>query len=191
MSSVTKAYATQISNIQAKTGKSIDELRAMVVASGITKHSELRAMLQRDLGLGHGDANALVHYLFDSDGERAAAAAGATSEDVLAGIYVGPKAGLRPIHDALMAELASLGPFEVAPKKGYVSLRRKKQFAMVGPGSSARVEVGLNDRGLSGGERLIAMPAGGMCHWKVNLTSVAEVDAELIGWIREAYEHAG
>jgi Domain of unknown function (DUF5655)/Domain of unknown function (DUF4287) len=191
MSSVTKAYATQISNIQAKTGKSIDELRAMIVASGITKHTELRAMLQRDLGLGHGDANALVHYILDSDGERAAAAAGATSEDVLAGIYAGPKAGLRPIHDALMDELAALGTFEVAPKKGYVSLRRKKQFAMVGPGSNARIEVGLNDRGLTGGERLIAMPAGGMCHWKVNLTSISEVDAELIGWIRAAYEHAG
>jgi Domain of unknown function (DUF5655)/Domain of unknown function (DUF4287) len=191
MSSVTKAYATQISNIQAKTGKSIDELRAMIMASGITKHTELRAMLQRDLGLGHGDANALVHYILDSDGERAAAAAGATSEDVLAGIYAGPKAGLRPIHDALMDELAALGTFEVAPKKGYVSLRRKKQFAMVGPGSNARIEVGLNDRGLTGGERLIAMPAGGMCHWKVNLTSISEVDAELIGWIRAAYEHAG
>jgi len=54
------------------------------------------------------------------------------------------KALLRPIHEKLMAAIEKFGNFEVAPKKGYVSLRRKKQFAMIGPGSTTRVDVGLN-----------------------------------------------
>ena len=99
MSDLDKAVETQLKNIQAKTGKSMDELTAIIRNSGLTKHSEIRAMLQRDLGLGYGDANALVHHVLQSDGTTAAKASGATTEDVLDEIYSGAKAALRPIHD--------------------------------------------------------------------------------------------
>ena len=83
MSSVDQAYETQVKNIQIKTGKTTDELSAIVHNSGLTKHTEIRDMLMRELGLGHGDANALVHYVLQSDGERAAKAKGATTDDVV------------------------------------------------------------------------------------------------------------
>jgi hypothetical protein len=190
MSAVQKAYETQISNIQAKTGKTLAELRAFAKASGIVKHSELRSLFQQ-LGLGYGDANALVHAVLESDGERAAAASGATAEDVLGEIYTGGKAHLRPLHEALIAQLDSWGDFERAPKKGYVSLRRKKQFAMVGPANTAQLEVGLNMKGVAATERLIEMPPKSMCQYRVRLSTVGEVDAELLGWLREAFESAG
>ena len=60
MSAVDKALQTQLTNIQTKTGKSLDELRAVLQQSGLAKHSEIRAMFQRDLGLGYGDANMLA-----------------------------------------------------------------------------------------------------------------------------------
>jgi len=75
-------------------------------------------------------------------GCSAAEAGGKSLADVAAEIYAGPKAALRPIHDALMAGLKPFGEFEIAPKKGYVSLRRKKQFAMIGPGTNTPVEEG-------------------------------------------------
>ena len=134
MSTVDKAIDTQLKNIQAKTGKTLEQLGDLLRKSGLTKHGELRSLLKRELGLGHGDANTVVHACLKSDGASAAAAAGATTDDVVAEIYAGPKAALRPIHDALMAAIQPFGPFEIAPKKGYVSLRRKKQFAMIGPG---------------------------------------------------------
>jgi hypothetical protein len=148
-------------------------------------------MLQRDLGLGYGDANALVHYALQSDGTRAAQDAGLSAEAVLDGIYAGPKASLRPIHDALMAQIDQFGPFEIAPKKDYVSLRRKKQFAMIGPATKTRVEVGLNMKGIEATQRLVAQPAGGMCNYKVKVVGAEEVDAEMIAWIRQAYDSAG
>jgi hypothetical protein len=90
-----------------------------------------------------------------------------------------------------MAEITKLGPFEIAPKKGYLSLRRKKQFATIGPATNTRVEVGLNMKGVPATDRLEEMPAQSMCQYKVRVTGVADVDAELIAWVRQAYESAG
>lgn len=191
MSSVDQAYQTQLNNIQKKTGKSLGEISALVKGSGLSKHGEIRELLKRELDLGHGDANTLTHYVLNSDGERAAKEKGASTEDVLAEIYTGPKAGLRPIHDRLMESIQQFGEFEIAPKKGYVSLRRKRQFAMVGPATNTRVEVGINIKGLEVHDRLIELPPGGMCNYKVKLSSSSEVDVELVDWIKQAYERAG
>jgi len=110
---------------------------------------------------------------------------------VLAEIYAGPKADLRPIHDALMAAIGKFGEFEIAPKKGYVSLRRKKQFAMIGPGTKTRVDIGINMKGVKGTDRLVELPPGGMCQYKVAVTDPKEVDKELIGWVKKAFDAAG
>jgi hypothetical protein len=185
-----KAVQTQLANIEKRTGKSLDELARIIRASGLTKHGELRDRLKHDLGMGHGDANTLVHHVLQSDGASAAAAAGQSADEVLDEIYAGPKAALRPIHDALMARLSAFGDFDVAPKKGYVSLRRKKQFAMVGPATNTRVEVGLNMKDVAGSARLEAQKPGGMCQYKVKLTDASEVDDELVAWVRQAYEGA-
>jgi hypothetical protein len=184
-----RATATQLANIEKKTGRSLDQLARLVKESGITKHGELRDMLKRELGLGHGDANTLVHAVLKSDG--ASAAAGKGGDEVLDGIYTGPKAAQRPIHERLMEEIGRFGEFEVAPKKGYVSLRRKKQFAMIGPATNTRFEVGLNLKDVPGAGRLEAQPPKGMCSHKVKLTDAAEVDAQLVAWIRKAYDQAG
>lgn len=191
MTDVDKAVATQLANIEKRTGKSLEQLAGMIQASGLEKHGELVAMLKNSLGMGHGDANTLVHHVRKSDGERAAAAQGLSADDIVDTLYTGPKAALRPIHDRLMEEIRAFGPFEEAPKKTYISLRRKKQFAMIGPATNTKVEVGLNAKGLNATERLQALPAGQMCNYKLRLSNVDEVNDELIGWIRTAYDAAG
>jgi predicted transport protein len=191
MTDLDKAIATQLANIVKRTGKTIPELTAIVKGSGLSKHGELVAMLKSTLGMGHGDANTLVHTVLKSDGQSAAAAQGLSAEQVLDGLYKGPKEVLRPIHDKLIAAIRKFGTFEEAPKKTYVSYRRKKQFAMIGPATKTRVEVGLNMKGVEATDRLQQLPAGQMCNYKVKLTDAKEVDAELIAWIKTAYEAAG
>ena len=191
MNSVDKAIETQLNNIQTRTGKTRDELFALIRESGLTRHGEIRELLQRDLGLGYGDANALANAFLKPAGQGVAQAGGATTDDSTDTLYAGAKAELRPIHEQIMAGIATLGPFEIAPKKGYVSLRRKKQFAMIGPATKMRVEVGLNMKGAQATARLIELPAGGMCQYKVYLAEVKEVDAELMDWIKQAYASAG
>ena len=185
MSSLDKALETQLANLQARSGKSLTELNALLAASGLTKHGELRELLKTELGMGHGDANTVVHLYLNPP------AAAAPADGVLDEIYSGPKADLRRIHERFMEAISGFGEFEIAPKKGYVSLRRKKQFAMIGPATKTRVEVGLNMKGVEGTERLTLMPPGGMCQYRVNVTDAAQVDSELIGWVRQAYNGAG
>ena len=191
MNTVDKATETQIENIQTRTGKTLAELFALIRESGLSKHGEIRAMLKRDLDMGYGDANALAAAFLKSDGQSAAPAAEADTADVVAAIYAGAKGELRPIHEKLMAGIAELGPFEIAPKKAYLSLRRKKQFATVGPATKTRVDVGLNMRDVPATGRLLELPPGGMCQYRVSLTEVNDVDEELMAWIEQAYESAG
>jgi len=189
MSSLDKAVQTQIDNIQKKTGKSLDELAAIIKKSGLTKHGEIRDMLKEKLGLGHGDANALVHVALKSDGTRAAE--GMSMDAVLDEIFTGAKAGFRPIHETLMKHINKFGEFEIVPKKGYVSLRRRKQFAMIGPKTNTRFEVGINAKDFKKNKRLLEQPKGGMCNYIVNLIDAKEVDAELVGWLKSAFDQAG
>jgi len=189
MSSLDKALQTQLENIQKKTDKGLDELAVIVKKSGLTKHGEIRDMLKTTLGLGHGDANTLTHVVLKSDGASIAQAK--STDTVLDQIYSGAKAGFRPIHEKLMKEINKFGEFELAPKKGYVSLRRRKQFAMIGPKTNTRFEVGINAKDLKKNARLLEQPKGSMCNYIVNVTDAKEVDAELIAWLKSAYEGAG
>jgi hypothetical protein len=90
-----------------------------------------------------------------------------------------------------MKEIHKFGEFEIAPKKGYVSLRRKKQFAMIGPKTNTRFEVGINAREFKKNARLLEQPKGSMCNYIVSLTDPKQVDAELIAWLKAAYEGSG
>lgn len=182
-----KALATQIANIETKTGKSVAQVRAAIAKQGLTKHGDARAWIMATYGLGHGDANTLTHVALNPKD----AGAGKSSGDVLAEIYSGKKEHLRPVHDRLMEAIESFGSFEIAPKKGYVSLRRKKQFAMLGPKTNDRFELGLNLKENVADKRAKAQAPGGMCNYIVALADAAEVDGALIAIVRRAYDNAG
>jgi hypothetical protein len=189
------ATITQLKNIQARTGKTIAELHTAVAASGAAKHGERRSWLMERFKLGYGEANAVALFfdkpLPDLGGSAPAPAAPAADADLLAAIYSSAKSGLRPLHEAVMSQLKAFGDFEESPKKAYVSLRRKKQFAMVGPATKDSIEIGLNAKDLPAHPRLKVQPAGSMCNATTRITSVAEVDAQLQGWLRQAYDAAG
>ncbi|QTC91489.1 DUF5655 domain-containing protein [Brevundimonas goettingensis] len=186
MSTPAEALATQIRNIETKTGQTLTQIRAAVAGSGKVKHGEVRTWLMETFGLGYGDANTLAH-----------AAAGAmdgpapSANDALDEIYSGKKAHLRAVHEAVMAVLAPFGEFEVSPKKGYVALRRKKQFAMLGPKTAERAELGINLKTDIASDRILAQKPGGMCQFAVALTGPGDVDAEVAAALRQAFDAAG
>jgi hypothetical protein len=192
------ATRTQLRNIQTKTGKTLADLHAAVADTGLVKTGERRTWLMANFKLGYGDANAVALFmgkplpdLGDLPTAASTAAAAPAEGDALDALYTGAKAPLRPLHDAVMKAVAALGPCEQAPKKGYVSLRRKKQFAMVGPATKDSVEIGFNAKDLAPHARLKLLPPGGMCQATTRIGSLADVDSVLKGWLKKAYDAAG
>jgi predicted transport protein len=119
--------------------------------------------------------------------------AGRTSgEDIIAAQYKGLKAPLRPIYESLLSEIRRFGgDVEVVPKRYYVSVRRHKQFAIIRPSTPVRVDVGISLKAAASNRRLEAARgfSAAVSH-RVRVSSVHEIDRELIGWLRQAYEAA-
>jgi hypothetical protein len=187
MSSAEAMAAKMEANIAENTGKTVDQWVETVKAAGLEKHGQIVKMLKTDHGFTHGYANLVAHRTLQSSHVEA------SDDDLVTAQYAGPKADLKPIYDAIMQRVKDFGDgLEVAPKKAYVSLRHKKQFALVQPSTRTRVDVGINLVDREPGDRLEASGSfNAMVSHRVRLTSVDEVDDELEGWLREAFDAAG
>ena len=182
MATLEDAVQTQARNIEQATGRSIDEWIALVKASGPERHGEIVAWLKSEHGFSHGNANFVA-----LTAKRGSVAGG--GGELVDAMYAGPKATLRPFHDRVIEVAQGFGPdITLAPKQAYVSLRRTKQFGTVGPGPGGRLEIGLNLKGMEPAGRLEA--TSGMCTHRVRLSSMDQLDSEVVGWLREAYERA-
>ena len=180
--------ASMLSNLKENTGKSIDQWTVIAQGSGKQKHGELVSWLKAEHGLTHGYANLVAHTTFKSD----AASQTAAGTDLVSAMFAGDKAALRPMFDALMKAIGTFGSdIEETPKKGYLSLRRKTQFATLHPSTKTRFDVGIKLRNVAPAGRLEAAGSwNAMVTHRVRLGSVGEVDKELIDWLREAYSQA-
>src|SRR5213078_3373780 len=106
---VDAALQSQIRNIETTYGKPLDHWFAVIDASGLTKHNQVVAMLKADHGLAHGAAHR-ISLLARQRGDTGAAPAPSDPADAL---YDGAKAGLRPLHDALLGQIRALGAFDI------------------------------------------------------------------------------
>ncbi|MDJ0642923.1 MAG: DUF4287 domain-containing protein [Erythrobacter sp.] len=180
MASPEDQLATMLANIPEKTGKPLDEWIAIIRASGLEKHGEIMKLLKGEHGVSHGFANLIVSKSKET-GEEV---------DLVAAQYSGPKADLRPLYEEIAKFALSLGgDVEIAPKKASVSLRRKKQFALVTPATKTRIDLGLALKGDEPQGRLESYNA--MCSHRVRLESAEAFDDEVRAWMKEAYSRSG
>ena len=186
MGIVEKSLESQLANIQERTGRTLDELFARLEAAEPRGFEELRDLLMEETGMERGDAEtvAFAHRQRGTDAPK-------TVNGELARIYSGDREELRRVHDALMERIGDLGDFEVSPREGYVGLRRKKQFATVGPAGVKELEITMEFDHADPPERHRPSEEDGSGRHSVRISDVDEVDEELIAWMREAYERAG
>ena len=172
---------TMIDNMPEKTGKSLEAWQAVIAASGAAKHGEIMKLLKGEHGVTHGFANLIAQKCIGN--------LDVSDDDLVANQYRGKEA-LKPIHDAIVAFVQGFGSeLEIAPKKTSVSLRRKKQFALIQPSTKTRIDLGINLKGVEPQGRLEAM--SGMCTHKIKLTELDAFDAEVKAWLEQGFERAG
>lgn len=180
MPTVEEGIQSQLRNIERDYSHTIDELVAIVIESGLTNHNEVVAMLKQRHGMAHGAAHR-VSLVARSRSKQAPAEPANRLSSNLKGVYA-----------RLLDRAMSLGDdIEQAPKSGYVSLRRRKQFAMLQPGAKW-VNLGLIlPQRASGGRLESAAKWNALFTHRVRLATLAEIDDELESWLRGAYLAAG
>jgi hypothetical protein len=188
-----------IAELKGKTGRTLDEWLALIRAEGPDDEKACRAWLKERHGLGTNSAWWLAERACARDDK------GITEEDpavylkAAAGyveeMYSGPKAGLRPIYDALLALGLGIGPeAKACPCKTIVPLYRHHVIAQIKPTTRTRIDLGfaLGDTAASG--RLI--DTGGfekkdrITH-RIPIASLAEIDDEVRRWLKTAYDRDG
>ncbi|MCO6478756.1 MAG: DUF4287 domain-containing protein [Phaeodactylibacter sp.] len=181
-----QATKTMIANLEKNTGKTLSEWVAVVNSSGFAKHGEIIKFLKSEHGFTHGFANLVAH-----EARGSAAANLAETTDLVAEQYKG-KENLRPMYDKLMKEVGKFGKdVEAAPKKAYVSLRRNKQFAILQPSTKTRLDIGLNLKDVDPQGKLEAAGSwNSMCSHRIRATDLKDIDAEVVKWLKMAYEHS-
>jgi hypothetical protein len=186
MATVEEGLQSQLRNIEATYGRSIGEWIALIRESGKRRHGEIVGMLKTEYGLSHGAANRVALVALDAMNPKSEA------EDPQLNLYPDAKHSLLPVHGRLMALVHGLGTdIEIAPKKGYLSLRRRKQFAMIKP-AAKHIDLGLVLPGTPVAGRLkSAATFNALFTHRVRIGSIGEIDDELAGWLGDAYGRAG
>ncbi|MEQ9186312.1 MAG: DUF5655 domain-containing protein, partial [Cryomorphaceae bacterium] len=128
--------------------------------------------LKETLAVGHGYANLIAMKAREADD-----ASMAEQVDLVAEQYK-DRPDLKPIYEALTNKIQGFGrELEVAPKVKSISVRPKRQFALIQATTKTCIDLGLkfNNRPIEG--RLEASgPFGTMCSHRVQLTDATQVD---------------
>lgn len=181
-----QAAKTMIENLKKNTGKSLEQWIKIVNKEKFTKHGEYLKFLKTEHGFTHGFANLVAHKA------RASDAGSVEDKGSLVDAQYKGKEHFRPIYDKLIKEVSKFGKdVEISPKKATVSLRRKKQFALLIPATKTRYEIGINLKGQEEKGVLVAEKPGSMCSHKIKFATIDDVTKEVISWMKKAYDNAG
>ncbi len=177
---------TMINNMPEKTGKSLDEWRALLHSTDLAKHGEIMKLLKGEHGVTHGFANTITQLYLKPELLAPKTDSGNEDDELLKG-----KEAIAEIFKSVKAQFEAIkGEVEFSYKKTYISLRTaKKQFALLQPSTKTRVDVGLNLKGVAPEGNIEAAGSwNAMVSHRVKLTELNQVDDNLAAWLQRAYD---
>lgn len=181
------SFQAYLDTVKAKTGKTPDDFAKLATEKGLTKHGEIVSWLKTDFGLGHGHANAIVSVLLKSESRKA------SPDEKLERLFAGKKAVWRESCGALITKIKAFGPdIETSANETYVNvLVGKKKIAVLQPSSAVRFEIGIKLKGVIPEGRLEAAGSwNSMVTHRVSISDPKEMDAEVLAWLKRAYDAA-
>jgi predicted transport protein len=184
-------FQAYLDTIKAKTGMNPADFQKIAAEKGLLdgdiKAGPIQKWLKDDYDLGPGHSMALVSVFRDNILEQP------TKEQAIDKFFTGAKSGWQLTWDELMAKIMKFGPdVSLQPTDTYVGIvRAGNKFAVVAT-TATRMDVGLKLKGEPVTDRLLASGNwNAMCTHRVQLFDGVELDEQLLGWIREAYDRVG
>ena len=175
----------QVKWLTERTGEGVEAWNARIIEQGLSDEQSVRSWLTEQGVTGYPQM-LLVMERFGYPDYLAASA-----DDLIEGQYA-DRPALRPILDAVLALMPGIGQIEIQTRKTYVAfLTPRRTFGALQPTTRKRADLGLRlnvDQPPEGRlERAPNFGQSSVTH-KIGLTTADEIDDEVVGWIRRAYD---
>lgn len=183
-----------VDTMKEKTGKSVAEWVALGKKQGPKEIGALREWFKKEHAFGTNSAWWLADRVTGvSNGEEDTADGYLKkAREYVDGMYEGGKAGLRPLHNALVELSLGLGKdIKICPCSTIVPVYRNHVIAQIKPSTKTRIDFGFALGDTKGSGRLIE--TGGFAKkdritHKIEITKASDIDATVKKWLTLAYE---
>lgn len=182
-----------ITDMKAKTGRSLEEWLRFVNSKGPKGEKERRDWLKTEHGLGTNYAGWIAARSVgnEDDGENPDQYL-QHAQDYVDHMFAGPKEHLREIYDEILTYAKTLGKdIRVSPCRTIVPIYRSHVIAQVKPTTRSRLDLGLALKDTKAPKRLI--DTGGFAKkdritHRIEISKLEDFDPEAQRWLRTAYE---
>jgi Domain of unknown function (DUF5655)/Domain of unknown function (DUF4287) len=183
-----------VDELKSKTGRSVEEWIAMVKKEGRKDEKSRREWLKTKHKLGTNSARWIAERAEGKGEDDSPEAYLKSAARYVEEQYAGQREKLRPIFGELLKLGRSVGDdVKVCPCKTIVPLYRQHVFAQIKPTTNSRIDFGLALTHYKGKLPKRLIDTGGFAKkdritHRIELTSTAQIDAEVKKWLKTAYD---
>ena len=168
--------------LEERTGEDLTTWNQRIAREKFSDEKSLRAWLSKQGVTGYAQSLLVMERFGYPDFLLASA------DDLIDGQYA-DRPQLRPIFEALIEAAAGLGEVTIQARKTYVSLvTRRRTFARIQPTTKNRVDLALRLEEHKPGGRLQPSKIHETMRLQICLSSVEDIDAEVLHWLQESYD---
>jgi hypothetical protein len=168
--------------LKERTGEDVNAWNERIQREHFDDEQQLRAWLAQQGVTGYAQSLLVMEQFGYPDFFLASA------DELIEGQYA-DRPQLRPIFGAILKAAVGLGEVIIQARKTYVSLvTPRRTFARVQPTTKSRVDLGLRLEDQKPGGRLQPSKLNETMRIQISLTSLEDVDSEVLEWLSHAYD---